>query len=526
MSEFRAAFALFFLLLSPLFAGRLLAQVSTDPAEAKPDVSLSVILNDGGTLEGKSSKPIVLETSFGKAEIRVDRLRSLEMGDLVEVKTAGHQKLSGKLIGDSLELQTLKGLRKVSFDQVRKILAFSNAKLEPGKISLGLARNGMTYHLRVPKEYDAKKKYPSIVILHGSNMNAKMYVSTIVSAWPDIAERYVLIGINGENPSSNFNPDSPRYNYSYVNYSGKSKYKNHPRFNRESPPLVAEVIQQVRSYVAINKVFVGGHSQGGFLTYSVGMNFPEMVDGIFPVSCGLIIQCEPTAYTDDDVRAAQRKIPVAIVHAPNDTAVKYEMAAYAYRKLVEDGFKEVRMFENNGAHMFAMLPVNQAIEWLEIVTSEDAGRLLPLAKQHFDRERYRVALSLYRRAKESRIEEEQRVEIEEMIKDIQSIADVESRKLVDLITKNESNKWVSRYHRFQNQFRDTESGKAVQSVYEELKKRHERPAERLFFAARRIIQSKAKSKDEAYAMLQEIVDDYYASTHYLLAKEWLENRND
>jgi len=64
-----------------------------------------------------------------------------------------------------------------------------HSKLIPGKIVDGSTKNLLTYSVRAPQAYKDgdSKKWPTIVILHGSNMSAKAYVNTLASAWLDIA---------------------------------------------------------------------------------------------------------------------------------------------------------------------------------------------------------------------------------------------------------------------------------------------------------------------------------------------------
>ena len=166
----------------------------------------------------------------------------------------------------------------------------------------GSTKNLITYCVRAPegyKEGDAKR-WPTLVILHGSNMNARDYVATLASAWPDIARDYLILGINGEVPSDL--GDQPRFNFSYVNYMGRSTYKGFPATDRESPGLISEALDELRKAYPVGRYFVGGHSQGGWLTYSLLMNFPERIAGAFPISCGLMFQCEPDAYKDEALR--------------------------------------------------------------------------------------------------------------------------------------------------------------------------------------------------------------------------------
>src|SRR5206468_3566881 len=120
------------------------------------------------------------------------------------------------------------------------------SKLQAGKSVDGAASNLLTYTVRAPEGYRAEggRKWPAVVILHGSNMNGRSYVETIASAWPDIARDFLLIGINGERPS-NTGPD-PRFNFSYANFVGKSTFKGFPGTDRESPALVSEALAELR----------------------------------------------------------------------------------------------------------------------------------------------------------------------------------------------------------------------------------------------------------------------------------------
>ena len=78
------------------------------------------------------------------------------------------------------------------------------------------------------------RKWPVALILHGSNMNARAYVNTLAVTWPDIARDYILLGINGETPS-NISADSPAFNYTYINYVGRSTFGGYPRDRPREP---------------------------------------------------------------------------------------------------------------------------------------------------------------------------------------------------------------------------------------------------------------------------------------------------
>ena len=93
-------------------------------------------------------------------------------------------------------------------------------------------------------------------------MNGKAYVNTLASASKGIARDYILIGINGETPSRI--TDDPAFNYTYVNYVGRSTFGGFPGTDRESPALEAEALADLSKAYPIKHYFVGGHPRAVF----------------------------------------------------------------------------------------------------------------------------------------------------------------------------------------------------------------------------------------------------------------------
>ncbi len=52
----------------------------------------------------------------------------------------------------------------------------------------------------------------------------------------------------------------------------------------------------------------------------------------------MIFQCEPDVYTDEALRKAQRKVPLAIIHGKNDPVMGFGMGQYA-----ADAFRRCRL---------------------------------------------------------------------------------------------------------------------------------------------------------------------------------------
>ena len=392
-----------------------------------------------------------------------------------------------------------------------------------GQIVDGSTKNLLTYSVRAPegyKEGDAKR-WPTIVILHGSNMNGKAYVSSIAQAWPDIAKDYLILGINGETPS-NLGED-PRFNYTYVNFMGRSTYRGFPGTDRESPALVSEALDELRKVYPVARYFVGGHSQGGYLTYVMLMHYPEKIAGAFPISCEVMIQCEPDVFKDEALRAAQRSVPLAIVHGKNDPNVDFSGARYAADLFGEHGWPGLRLFASDTAgHKFMLLPVGEAIRWLEAMASDDPKILVDFAEKQAKAGRYRDAIAALRKAKGLKQADAAKQRADRLRASIDTKAKAKASEFLVKIKANRNSSWVDGFLAFRDEFEFADGARAAMEAFEALRKQHEPDAQRAFQEA--ITLFRQGKQAEGYAKYQEIVDKDYASSRYRNIKEQLKAR--
>jgi predicted esterase len=402
-----------------------------------------------------------------------------------------------------------------------------HAKLVPGKIVDGSTKGLLTYSVRAPDGYQEgdSKKWPTIIFLHGSNMNGKAYVNTIAAAWPDIAKDYVLIGINGETPSSI--ADNPAFNFTYINYMGRSTYKGFPGTDRESPALVAEALDELREVYPITKYFVGGHSQGGFLTYCMLMHFPEKIAGAFPISSGVIIQCEPDVFIDKKLLAAQRSVPLAIIHGKQDDVVPFSMSEYAATIFGEADWKAFRFFaDGTGAgHRFGLLPVRQVIRWLEVQSSDDPAKLLDFAELRIKAKGYRDGIAALNRARElNPTDDAAKSRLERLTREVDAKAAAGAKQFLPKIRddKPQGKPWIDAFLTYRDDFEFTPAAQQVMQAFKDLRAKHDDPAKKTLNEARIAFQQ--GKRDEGYAKYQEIVDNYFAAPNYRNVKRWLAER--
>ncbi len=349
----------------------------------------------------------------------------------------------------------------------------------------------------------------------------KAFVSSIAQTWPDIAKDYLILGINGETPS-NLGED-PKFNYTYVNFMGRSTYRGFPGTDRESPALVSEALDELRDVSPVARYVVGGHSQGGYLTYVMLMHYPEKIAGAFPISCEVMIQCEPDVYNDEALRAAQRSVPLAIVHGKNDPNIGFSSARYAADLFGENGWPGLRLFTSDTAgHKFMLLPVDEAIRWLEAMASDDPKILVDFGEKQAKAGRYRDAIAALKKAKGLKQADAAKQRADRLRASINTKAKAKASEFLVKIKANRNSSWVDGFLAFRDEFEFADGARPAMEAFETLRKRHEPAAQRAFQEA--ITLFRQGKQADGYAKYQEIVDKYYSSSRYRNIKEQLKAR--
>ncbi len=385
----------------------------------------------------------------------------------------------------------------------------------PGQLTEGQSHSALNYYLRVPKSYDGKRTYPAIAFFHGSNMSSKGYVATMASLWPKLAEDYILIGFDGERLSSASRPGRRVFNATYVNFSGHEKW--HKWAYRQTPALAAEALDELKETLPIEHFFVGGHSQGGFLTFAIAMFYPEKIAGAFPMSGNLLVQCEPDAFTDAAVRAAQRRLPIAIVHGQKDNVVDFSSGQYCHERFVDEGFPMLKLFApERVGHVFDHLPVEAAVRWLEQMASTDAKSLVRFAGQQLKAREYRDAMAALHRAASANGNEDERKSIASLTTKIDAAAQPRAEALEKTMRDDSSGDWAADFWEFRNQFALVPAAQSCLETFARLRERQAAPAQELFYAARQ-----EKDDRERMAKYRELLKRYPASKWVPLVQRWV-----
>lgn len=447
-----------------------------------------------GSVKGRHLK-IDYEAPFGNGAMAFD------------VEPGGAQALGGATSGDhkwALRAQRLVG-------HVRNVVP------KPGAVVAGIAENRLVYWLHAPKAWKPGAKTPLLVMLHGSNYCSRPYVESI--AGTPVGEHCIVVGIDGEAWVDDSAPDDPRQNYTYVNFMGRSTYQGFPNTHRESPALVAELIGALQRQLGSTRTFVGGHSQGGFLTWYLAMHFPELVHGVFPIAAGMTMQCEPDAFDDVELRRRQREVAIAVVHGRADDAVPFRQGESTWQSCLQHGFPALRLFASDAGHGFGGLPWIEAVQWLEALCSREPPRLAAFARQALAAGQPRDAIAALLRLRAVAPGDAAAKAIAAAV-DERAAPDV-ARFAARLAAPGDGG-WIDDFLAFRAEFEFADAAREVMAGFAALRTAQEPAAKRLFDEARAAMQRGDQAT--GWSKYEDLARTCWASSHAVRVRRWLAER--
>jgi predicted esterase len=189
------------------------------------------------------------------------------------------------------------------------------------------------YRLFVPSKYEPNKAYPLIVALHGMGGNENSFFDSYAKgALKDEAEKrgYVIVCPKGRGPAD-----------MYLGNAQKD---------------VLDAMTHVRQLYNIDpdRIYLMGHSMGGYGTWITAVNQPELFAALAPISGGAI----------PPVTMGLKKIahvPALVVHGNNDPTVNVEESRKVVKALQELGAKVVYKEVPGGDHSNVVVPAFKEI---------------------------------------------------------------------------------------------------------------------------------------------------------------------
>jgi phospholipase/carboxylesterase len=111
------------------------------------------------------------------------------------------------------------------------------------------------------------------------------------------------------------------------------------------------------------KVFLGGFSQGGIMSYSVGLTFPQKFAGIFVLSSRLLPEVKPLVKSMEELQ----NLEIFIAHGKNDPVlpIQYAADALAYLQPITSS---ITYHEYDMAHTIGEQELVDLVDWLSTKT--------------------------------------------------------------------------------------------------------------------------------------------------------------
>ena len=147
----------------------------------------------------------------------------------------------------------------------------------------------LPYRILLPQHYDASKKYPLILVLHGAGERGNDNESQLVHGSTlflrdSIREKYPAIVVFPQCPASSF--------WSNVKFDQDASGKRGFNFQSKGAPTIAmdlaqQLLKKIIHDYPVNKkqIYVGGLSMGGMGTFEIVRRNPKLFAAAFPI-CG------------------------------------------------------------------------------------------------------------------------------------------------------------------------------------------------------------------------------------------------
>lgn len=199
---------------------------------------------------------------------------------------------------------------------------------------LDQANARMAFSLFVPDNYDPMKPWPLIVNLHGAGVTPLQQM--LFDGTTDFAQRdgYIVLAPMGYSTFGGWGParGTPTpVETADVNPATGAKWTTNALSERDA--LLVLGIVRATFHVDEDRIYLMGHSMGGFGTFYLGAKYNTLWAGIAPIAGGGI---GPNAPAE-----AFRSVPVLVMHGAEDNVVRKESSRAAVRELQRVGAQHV-----------------------------------------------------------------------------------------------------------------------------------------------------------------------------------------
>ena len=211
----------------------------------------------------------------------------------------------------------------------------------------------LTYLTIEPDDYDPNRRYPMIVLLHGFGA----HMGDLAGLTPAIDSRgYVYVCPNAP-LSVQLGPGMVGYAWTPPGGSGS------PEQVRSAEEMLATLLEEVMERYSVERgnIILGGFSQGGMMTYRIGLSDPDTFSGLLVLSARVS--------GPEILRARlpiERSQPIFISHGTEDSMISVDDAHKSLEFLEAEGYSP-EYHEYRMGHAISQEVLDDAVPWIKRV---------------------------------------------------------------------------------------------------------------------------------------------------------------
>lgn len=165
------------------------------------------------------------------------------------------------------------------------------------------------YRVHVPPQFDPDEGYAVVLAFHGGGGNAVQFMNQ--SGLNEAADRHDFVVVYPEGTGRL--GGAPLFRLQTWNAGGCCGYASDHEI--DDVQFVRDLLADLGTRMTIDPdaIFATGHSNGGMMSYRLGIEAPDLIDAIAPNACCLILNQRP-----------QTPIPLIAFHGKLDCNVPFE----------------------------------------------------------------------------------------------------------------------------------------------------------------------------------------------------------
>ena len=209
----------------------------------------------------------------------------------------------------------------------------------------------LVYLTVTPDSYDPNKTYPAVVLLHGYGAN----MSDLAGLCPAIErDRYIYVCPNAPIPVQ-IGPGS--VGYAWTPPGADRTPEDAEKTEEMLSVFFDEIVEELP--VDEDRMVLGGFSQGGMMTYALGLTNPGVFRGLVALSSRIDDQEDLKERFPTD-----RDQPIFVAHGTADSMISIDDARRTVRFLEDEGYQPAYK-EYSMGHEINQDVLNDVVPWIK-----------------------------------------------------------------------------------------------------------------------------------------------------------------